>query len=71
MAAALKAQRQFASFGHSYAPGDIIPPEHHASWPGDTLRNRLEGGDVAYVTLTEDEVADAAFPKEPETPPTE
>jgi hypothetical protein len=60
MAAALKCKREFAAFGHPYVPGATIPQEHYLKWPEGTLKNRLDGEDVAWESV---EDAPPAKPK--------
>ncbi len=56
--AALVVKKEFSAFGIDYTKGDIVKTKHHMDWPEGTLRNRLEGEDVAWANVEADEDED-------------
>lgn len=55
----LKIVHGFSAWGKEYAPGDIIDPAKDLStWPrevrAETLKTRLENGDIEYTLPTEE-----------------
>lgn len=51
--AVLVSVKPFSAWGNDYSSGDVIPSEHHESWPAGTLATRLQYGDVAFKPSSE------------------
>lgn len=58
----LKAKSQFSAWGKDYVPGQPIPAADYEAWPEGDLGRRLEGKDVEFATVSEDQLAEDAFP---------